>query len=134
MVERLTTDANITRIAVMFQDDSFGRAGYNGVLAALDKRGMALVATGVYPRNTTAVKSALLDLRQGNPEAVILVGAYKPVAALNILGPPHRLRPRIHDGLLSWAATRWPPNWARAERVFTSPRWFPSPRTTPSRS
>ncbi|WP_419918283.1 ABC transporter substrate-binding protein [Candidatus Poriferisocius sp.] len=82
MVERLTTDANITRIAVMFQDDSFGRAGYNGVLAALDKRGMALVATGVYPRNTTAVKSALLDLRQGNPEAVILVGAYKPVAAL----------------------------------------------------
>ena len=82
MVERLTTDAGITRIAVMFQDDSFGRAGYNGALAALDRRGMAPVATGVYPRNTTAVKSALLDLRLGEPEAVILVGAYQPIAAL----------------------------------------------------
>ena len=82
MVERLTTDAGVTRIAVMFQDDSFGRAGYNGALAALDRRGMDPVATGVYPRNTTAVKSALLDLRLGDPEAVILVGAYQPIAAL----------------------------------------------------
>ena len=82
MVERLTTDAGITRIAVMFQDDSFGRAGYNGALAALDRRGMTPVATGVYSRNTTAVKSALLDLRLGEPEAVILVGAYQPIAAL----------------------------------------------------
>ncbi|MCY3961845.1 MAG: ABC transporter substrate-binding protein [bacterium] len=82
MVERLTTDLGVTRIAVMFQDDSFGRAGYNGALAALERRGMSLVATGVYPRNTTAVKSGLLDLRLGNPEAVILIGAYQPVAAL----------------------------------------------------
>ena len=82
MVERLTTDLGITRIAVMFQDDSFGRAGYNGALAALERRGMSLVATGVYPRNTTAVKSGLLDLRLGEPEAVILIGAYQPLAAL----------------------------------------------------
>ncbi|WP_420639178.1 ABC transporter substrate-binding protein [Candidatus Poriferisocius sp.] len=82
MVERLTTDLGITRIAIMFQDDSFGRAGRTGALAALERRGMAPVATGVYPRNTTAVKSALLDLRRGAPEAVILVGAYQPVAAL----------------------------------------------------
>ena len=82
MVERLTTDLGVTRIAVMFQDDSFGRAGYNGALAALERRGMELVATGVYPRNTTAVKSGLLDLRLGDPEAVILIGAYQPVAAL----------------------------------------------------
>ena len=82
MVERLTTDLGITRIAVMFQDDSFGRAGYNGALAAMDRRGMELVATGVYPRNTTAVKSGLLDLRLGDPEAVIIIGAYQPVAAL----------------------------------------------------
>lgn len=82
MVGRLTTDLGVTRIAVMFQDDSFGRAGYNGALAALERRGMELVATGAYPRNTTAVKSGLLDLRLGNPEAVIVIGAYRPVAAL----------------------------------------------------
>ncbi len=81
MVARLTTDLGIKRIAVMYQDDSFGRAGYNGALAALERRGMELAAEGLYPRNTTAVKTGLLDLRRGNPEAVILVGAYQPIAA-----------------------------------------------------
>ena len=79
MVERLTTDLGIERIAVLYQDDSFGRAGYNGALAALDRRGMEPVAVGLYPRNTTAVKTALLDLSLGRPEAVIMVGAYDPI-------------------------------------------------------
>ena len=82
MVARLTEDLGIERIAVMYQDDSFGRAGYRGVRLALDRRGMEPVAVGVYPRNTTAVKTGLLDLRQGTPEAVIMIGAYQPVAAL----------------------------------------------------
>ena len=82
MVARLIDDLGIERIAVLHQDDSFGRAGYQGVRLALDQRTMEPVAIGVYPRNTTAVKTALLDLRYGDPEAVILVGAYEPVAAL----------------------------------------------------
>ena len=82
MVERLTTDLGIDRIGVLFQDDSFGRAGYFGALAALERRNMEPVAIGFYPRNTTAIKSALLDLRAGNPEAVIMVGAYEPVGTL----------------------------------------------------
>ena len=82
MVARLTEDSGIERIAVMYQDDSFGRAGYQGVRLALDRRGMAPASIGVYTRNTTAVKTALLDLRRGNPEAVIMIGAYQPVATL----------------------------------------------------
>ena len=82
MVERLTTDLGITRIAVMYQDDSYGRAGYNGARQALERRGMEPVAIGVYPRNTISVKTALIDLQQGNPEAVIMIGAYKPVSTL----------------------------------------------------
>ena len=82
MVAHLIADLGIERIAVMYQDDSFGRAGHAGARQALAKRGMAPVAVGVYPRNTTAVKTALLDVRAGDPEAVILVGAYEPVAAL----------------------------------------------------
>ena len=50
--------------------------------AGAQPRDLKPVATGVYPRNTTAVKTALLDLRAGDPGAVILVGAYQPVAAL----------------------------------------------------
>ena len=82
MVARLTEDLSIERIAVMYQDDSFGRAGYQGVRLALERRNMAPVSIGLYPRNTTAVKTALLDLRRGNPEAVIMIGAYEPVATL----------------------------------------------------
>ena len=82
MVERLTQDLGVERISVMYQDDSYGRAGYNGVTSALDRRGMELVSVGLYPRNTLSVKTGLLDLRQGNPEAVIIIGAYQPVAAV----------------------------------------------------
>ena len=82
MVARLTEDLGATRIAVLYQDDSFGRAGYRGVRLALDRRAMEPVSIGLYPRNTTAVKTALLDLRRGKPEAVIMIGAYQPVAAL----------------------------------------------------
>ena len=88
MVERLTEDLGIERIAVMYQDDSFGRAGFNGAKAALDRRygsdgkPMKPVAVGLYQRNTTAVKTGLLDVRKGNPEAVIVIGAYQPVAAV----------------------------------------------------
>ena len=79
MVERFTADLGIERIAVLYQDDSFGRAGYNGALAALDRRGMEPVGVGLYPRNTTAVKTALLDLGKSRPEGIIMVGAYDPI-------------------------------------------------------
>ncbi len=82
MVARLIGDLGIDRIAVMYQDDSFGRAGHSGVVKALRKRNMTPVAVGVYPRNTRAVKTALVDVRTGDPGAVILVGAYAPVATL----------------------------------------------------
>ena len=82
MVARLTEDLGIYRIAVMYQDDSYGRAGYRGVRLALDKRGLEPVSIGLYTRNTTAVKTALLDLSDGSPEAIIMIGAYQPVAEL----------------------------------------------------
>jgi ABC-type branched-subunit amino acid transport system substrate-binding protein len=80
MVERLVQDLGVSRIAILYQDDSYGRAGLAGVRLALDKRGMDLVAEGTYKRNTTAVKRAVLSIRKGNPEAVIMIGAYKPCA------------------------------------------------------
>ena len=82
MVQRLIQDLGMTRIGIMYQDDSYGRAGSGGVVQALDRRSMEPVAIGIYPRNTTAVKTALLDLREGDPEAVIQIGAYEPVAEL----------------------------------------------------
>ncbi|MXZ49979.1 MAG: ABC transporter substrate-binding protein [Rhodobacteraceae bacterium] len=80
MIERLTQDRRISRIAVLYQNDSFGRVGYNGAINALKIYGLQLIGRSVYPRNTTAVKTALYDLMIKNPEAIIVVGAYDPVA------------------------------------------------------
>lgn len=80
-VEYLAGDLGLSRIAILYQDDSFGRAGLSGVNAALAKRNMSLVAEGTYMRNTTAVKRALLAIRKADPQAVVIVGAYKPAAA-----------------------------------------------------
>jgi branched-chain amino acid transport system substrate-binding protein len=79
-IERLTKDLGITKIAILYQDDTFGQAGLDGVKIAMAKRNMSLVASGTYRRNTTAVKSALLEIMKAKPEAVVTVGAYKPIA------------------------------------------------------
>ena len=80
MVAHLTADLGVSRVAILYQDDAYGRAGLAGVQRALDKRGMKLVAAGTYERNTTAVKSAVLAIKKGDPQAVIMIGAYKPCA------------------------------------------------------
>ncbi len=80
-IQHLTEDLGYDRIAILYQDDSFGRVGLAGVKKAMDKRGLELVAEGTYKRNTTAVKSALLKIRKVNPQAVVMVGPYKPIAA-----------------------------------------------------
>ena len=80
-IKHLTEDLGHKRIAILYQDDSFGRVGLAGVQKALEKRNMSLVAEGTYKRNTTAVKSAVLKIRKAKPDSVVMVGAYKPIAA-----------------------------------------------------
>jgi branched-chain amino acid transport system substrate-binding protein len=79
-VEHLTKDLGVSKIAILYQDDAFGLAGLEGVKIALAKRNMSLVASGSFKRNTTAIKSALLDIMKGEPQAVVTVGPYKPIA------------------------------------------------------
>ena len=86
MVERLTEDLGVTRVAVMYQNDSYGQSGLTGVLDALERRGLEPVATWYYERNSSAVKAAVFHIAAANPEAVIMIGAYKPVArAISLL-------------------------------------------------
>ncbi|MCP3901215.1 MAG: ABC transporter substrate-binding protein [Desulfobacteraceae bacterium] len=68
------------RIACFYQNDGYGRTGLEGIKIALKKRELELVGTGTYERNTIAIKSGLLKIRKATPEAVIMVGAYKPCA------------------------------------------------------
>ena len=82
MVVRLTEDLGVRRIGVLYQNDSFGRAGLNGLRRAVARHGLSLVAEADYPRGTEAIKIALLDLRRSRPEAVVIIGTYEPAAAL----------------------------------------------------
>ena len=80
MVARLTEDLGVTRVAVMYQNDSYGQSGLNGVLDALERRGLEPVETWYYERNSSAVKVAAYHIAAADPEAVIMIGAYQPVA------------------------------------------------------
>ena len=80
MVARLTEDLGITRVAVMYQNDSYGQSGLDGVVDALERRGLELTISWYYQRNSDAVKAAVFNIVEANPEAVIMIGAYTPVA------------------------------------------------------
>jgi ABC-type branched-subunit amino acid transport system substrate-binding protein len=79
-VEHLTNDLGVTRIAILYQDDAFGLSGLAGVKKAMEKRNLSLVAEGTFKRNTIAIKSALLEIMKSQPQAVVTVGPYKPIA------------------------------------------------------
>ena len=81
IVERLTEDLKISKIAVFHQDDSFGAVGLSGTTKALKKRGLEVVGTGTYTRNTVDVTAGLEAIIAAEPEAVVMVGAYTPLAA-----------------------------------------------------
>lgn len=80
LTQYLVDRNNLRRIACFYQNDGYGQAGLSGIEIALKKRSMELVATGTYERNTVAVKGGLLKIRRARPEAVVMVGAYKPCA------------------------------------------------------
>lgn len=79
-VKHLTEDLKVSKIAIFYQDDAFGRAGLSGFKKAMDKRNMTIAAEATFERNTVAVKTGLLTLKRAEPEAVVMVGPYKPVA------------------------------------------------------
>ena len=93
MVDHLTKDRGFTKIAIFYQDDAFGRAGLEGTKRALQKRNMALAAEGTFERNTVAVRGALLEIRKATPQAVIMIGPYKPCAEFIKLSRSLKLDP-----------------------------------------
>ncbi len=80
LAQHLVDTKRMTKVACFYQNDGYGKAGLAGIQKALKQRGLELVATGTYERNTVAIKSGLLKIRNAKPEAVIMVGAYKPCA------------------------------------------------------
>jgi ABC-type branched-subunit amino acid transport system substrate-binding protein len=66
---------HLDRIAVFYQDDAFGKGGLSGVVAALERRGKTIVATGSYAANSPAdsgVENAVKIIAAAKPSAVIM--------------------------------------------------------------
>ena len=80
IVEQLLTTGN-KRFAVFYQNDSYGQAGLSGVQIAVRKRGGEIVATGTVERNTVDVAKAVKAILPKQPDAVIMISAYKSIAA-----------------------------------------------------
>ena len=78
---RYLTTKGIKKIGILFQNDAYGLAVKGGVIKALGKRSMTLAGEGHFERNTVEIEAGLAALKKANPEAVIMVGTYKAMAA-----------------------------------------------------
>ena len=71
----------LTKIACFYQNDGYGMAGLRGIQKAIEKKNkLKLVAKATYERNTTAVKVGCRKIFKERPDAIVMVGAYKPCA------------------------------------------------------
>ena len=80
MVQQLAT-LGMDRVAVLYQDDGFGKAGLAGVEAALARRGLKLAASAGYERNTDQVEAVAQAIKAVDAQAVIMIAINKPAAA-----------------------------------------------------
>ena len=81
LVERLTTDLGVSKIALLMQDDSFGDSVKGGITGALSKRNLRIHAEARITRNSLAVDGAVAALKQAKPEAIVFVGTYQQLSA-----------------------------------------------------
>jgi ABC-type branched-subunit amino acid transport system substrate-binding protein len=101
----LVDQQKIKRISCFYQNDSYGFDGLNGLELALARRGLKLVSKGTYERNTLAVMGSFKDIYQGEPQAVVLVGAY-PACAEFIKLSKNRIGPDLGFYNISFVGTK----------------------------
>ena len=80
MLKQLMTQG-LKRIAVLYQNDGFGKAGLAGVEKAMASRGLKLAVAASYERNTDDVAEAVKSVVAAMPQAVIMIAVTKPAAA-----------------------------------------------------
>ncbi len=75
-------EIGVKKVGVIYQDDAFGKAVLDGVKIALEKHHSAPVGLGTFQRASLDVDGGIRSARAANPEAVVLVGPYAPVAEI----------------------------------------------------
>jgi len=72
------------QIAVLHQNDAFGKDGLAGVQKALARRGLSPRAIATIQRNSTQAASAARQIDAVKPSAVVIVAAYPSAAAFSL--------------------------------------------------
>lgn len=72
IAQQLAT-TGIKRVAVLYQDDPFGKDGLAGAENAAKRYNLELVAKAAYEKNTTKVEAAIKAIVAAKPQAVIMV-------------------------------------------------------------
>ena len=81
MVVKQLTNLGLKKIAVFQQNDAYGKAGLDGVTAALAQQSLKPVALATVERNSVDVAQAVKTIVAARPDAVVQVSAYKSCAA-----------------------------------------------------
>ena len=80
-IVKQVTGVGLKRVGVFHQNDSYGKAGLDGVLRALKPLGLEPVGLGTVERNTVEVGAAVKTLLAGKPDAIVQISAYKSCTA-----------------------------------------------------
>ena len=80
-IVKQVTAVGIKRIGVFYQDDSYGKAGLEGVTRAFKPLGLEPAGLGTVARNTVDVDAAVKAILAQNPAAIVQISAYKSCAA-----------------------------------------------------
>ena len=81
LIVKQLTALDLKKIAVFYQNDSYGKAGLEGVKRALKPLGLEPVALGTVERNTVDVAKAVQEIVSKGPSAVVQISAYRSCAA-----------------------------------------------------
>lgn len=71
LFEKLS-NLTITRVGLVYQDDALGQDVLAGADKAAANRGIQLLAKVGYPRNTTEVSTAVIEMLKAEPQAIFL--------------------------------------------------------------
>lgn len=74
-------NVGLSKVAVFYQNDAYGKAGLEGVQLAMAKHNLKPVALATVERNSLDVSKAVETINASAPEAVIQITAYASSAA-----------------------------------------------------
>jgi ABC-type branched-subunit amino acid transport system substrate-binding protein len=81
LIVKQLNHVGLRKVAVLYQNDAYGKAGLDGVTQALAKLGDKPVAVASVERNTVDVAQAVSTINESTPDAVVQISAYKTCAA-----------------------------------------------------